>query len=84
MKFGHDNEEYWAKVSHDPLADEIKEAPRRNTRSRRKCRYIKIWQALLNEAADPTLEVNYHSCANKHHAKHGDVKGTPLLNSFKV
>ncbi|KAK4706906.1 hypothetical protein R3W88_033549 [Solanum pinnatisectum] len=88
--FGHDNEEYWAKVSHDPLADDFKEAPRRKRRAMRKRRNIQTWQARLaitDEAPDPALEVNIHACANKDYAGHRDVIGntcTTLSNIFEV
>ncbi|WMV29970.1 hypothetical protein MTR67_023355 [Solanum verrucosum] len=40
LKFGHDNVECWAKVSHDPPADDFKKEPRRKRRAWRKRRNI--------------------------------------------
>ncbi|WMV29972.1 hypothetical protein MTR67_023357 [Solanum verrucosum] len=40
LKFGHDNVECWAKVSHDPPADYFKKEPRRKRRAWRKRRNI--------------------------------------------
>ncbi|KAK4706549.1 hypothetical protein R3W88_033902 [Solanum pinnatisectum] len=65
LKFGHDNGEYWAKVSHDPPADDFKEAPRRKRRAMRK-------QNNANKVLKK-VDRDWNYCCNYPHGVNGRV-----------